>query len=384
MPWLSVLVLGLFVVQCSPLGPRYEKGDVAVRVASVTDLGAIESAQVIRGRDGGYSGVFDGRSVWLFGDTVLEQADEHGQSWHHNSWSWTSDLDASDGIDGFQERVDMAGAPRPLFPLTPSEQSFNDTHFGSGCSEEPCGARWAHWPGAIVSDSVRTRALVFYSKVYAEPGNFNFRAVGYSLAIWRDFEAEPERPEFGTVPGHPTLLFSDVEPSFGSAAVIVDQTLYVYGRKGSSVRKPIHIARVPLERALDRGSWRYFAGSTGWVDDLDDSKSVFDGNDILSVFYSSHSATYIAVYSEPLSRDILLRSASCPEGPWSESTRLFRAMEPEGDSGWIYDALAHPEYTQGDDGAIYVTYSRATGFFESELRLVSVELNAVSDSSVED
>ncbi|MBN2494613.1 MAG: hypothetical protein JXR96_08500, partial [Deltaproteobacteria bacterium] len=62
-----------------------------------------------------------------------------------------------------------------------------------------------------------------------------------------------------------------------------------------------------------------------------------------------------------------------PEGPWSASLHAFDALPPENDAGWVYDVLSHPELEQ--DGRIqYVTYSRATGDFLSELRVVELAL----------
>ncbi|MCP4536473.1 MAG: hypothetical protein GY832_04945, partial [Chloroflexi bacterium] len=42
-------------------------------LVAATELGVLETSAWIRGRDGGYSGVFEGRSVWLYGDTTLHQ-----------------------------------------------------------------------------------------------------------------------------------------------------------------------------------------------------------------------------------------------------------------------------------------------------------------------
>jgi hypothetical protein len=39
-------------------------------VLSVEELGDMEQPASIRGRDGGVSGRFQGRSVWVYGDTV--------------------------------------------------------------------------------------------------------------------------------------------------------------------------------------------------------------------------------------------------------------------------------------------------------------------------
>jgi len=346
-----------------------------VTVVSATDVGTLETAAGIRGRDGGYSGVFAGRSIWLYGDTILDAPAADGSSWRHNSWSWTEDADASDGITGFQQRVDGAGAPTELFPLTAVEQEFNDAHFLEPCTAEPCGARWALWPGQIVADPARDRALVFYSKIYAEPGDFNFHGVGSSFAVWDRFEDQPTRPVFDPGAEHPTLMFPDGQPGFGSAALVVDELLYVYACGLDGLGKPCRLARVPLADVLGRGAWRFYAGGDGWVADVDRAASVFDGNDIMTVAHNPYLDRYTALYAEPLTTRVSMRTAPSPAGPWSRAVELFEARAPEGD-GWTYDALAHPEFEQDGGRVQYVTYSRATGFLESEVRVVRVELAA--------
>ncbi len=110
-----------------------------------------------RGRDGGDSAVAWGKSVWVYGDTVLTQADEAGTNWHHNSFDISDDLDASDGIGGFSSPADGVGRRYFIAP-TADERSVQRRYAGDDCAEAPCGARWAVWPGAPVFDAARDRA----------------------------------------------------------------------------------------------------------------------------------------------------------------------------------------------------------------------------------
>lgn len=49
-------------------------------VTAATDLGAVQTNSDIVGRDGAYSGVFQGYSVWLYGDTFLANPDVQGRT----------------------------------------------------------------------------------------------------------------------------------------------------------------------------------------------------------------------------------------------------------------------------------------------------------------
>ena len=68
------------------------------------------------------------------------------------------------------------------------------------------------------------------------------------------------------------------------------------------------------------------------------------GNDMMPIYYNDYIDRYVALYSKPLSRDAVLRTAPRPEGPWSTALQVFKARAPDSDNSWIYDALAHPEY----------------------------------------
>jgi hypothetical protein len=362
----------LALASLAPLGACRAPGP---EVVSATEVSILETTPDIEGRDGGASALVWGRSVWVYGDTVLTVQDERDQNWHHNSVSWTMDLDASDGIGGFVEPLDSVGAPAHLIPPSPDEQAFNDLHAGEDCAEEPCGARWAVWPGAPIWDAERERALVFYGLIYAEPGDFNFEGVGSSIAIWTDPEGLPERPVIDPTSEHPDLLWLAGEPGWGAAAAIVDDWLYAFACDGDD--GPGHacrLGRVELDELLERDAWRYLAaggaGGADWSADMDEAEVLFEGAPILSIAWNDFLGAWLAVYSEPFSSKIRGRTAPELTGPWSRESTLYDAGEDT-----PYDALAHPEYEEGAGRVQYLSYSRpTTGWFGTEFPLVRVEL----------
>jgi hypothetical protein len=224
---------------------------------------------------------------------------------------------------------------------------------------------------SIVIDSMSNRALVFYMVVYAQPGNFNFQGAGSSVALWQDFTQSPARPTFNpsSVADHPDLMFNQNEPDFGSAALIRNGTLYAYGCDYS---RGCRLGRVDPASAQDRSAWSFYAGDGGWSSRIGDAISVFGDANILSVSWSSFLQQYVAVYSPPFSQNVVLRTSPNPEGPWSREVRAFIAMPPT--SGNVYDAHAHSEYDLNGGQTLFVTYTRATGTFSSEVRLVSIQL----------
>src|SRR5271154_4161513 len=142
--FLAAALLLLLLAGLGPFGCGVEigSGSPAFSALQVTDLGPIPTNPDILGRDGGYSALFQGYSVWLYGDTFLASPNAEDFTLISDSWSYTNDLVAQGGITGFHERLDSAGAPTMILPLTPDEEAFNAAHNGNNC-QQPCGARWA-------------------------------------------------------------------------------------------------------------------------------------------------------------------------------------------------------------------------------------------------
>jgi hypothetical protein len=351
-------------------------GPPALTVVSTTDLGTIATNPDILGRDGAASALFQGYSVWLYGDTFLGKPNADGRTLISDSWSFTTDLNAQDGISGFTERLDSVKAPEMILVETPAEYSFNQAHYGDSCQVQPCGARWALWPSTIVTDTANNRALVFYMLVYALPGSFNFQGIGNSVAIWQNFGQQPQRPNFNPpfVADHPDLMFNQNEPNFGSAAFIRGGSLYVYGCgvPGNSYDKGCRLAKVDPNGVLNRNAWNYYAGNGKWSSQLSDAVSVIPQTNIAGISWNDYLQQYVAVASQLFSQNVTLRTSPQPEGPWSREVTAFVAMQPA--SGNTYDARDHSEYELNGGQTIFVTYSRDLGNFASEVRLVSVQL----------
>lgn len=367
-----ILTSGLLVSNCGgKAGPA-----PALNIGSVSDLGTIITNPDILGRDGAVSAAFQGNSVWLYGDTFLANPNAEGRGLISDSWSFTTDLNAQDGISGFQERLDSAGAPEMILPESAAEFTFNQQHNGNPCPVQPCGARWALWPSSMVTDMANNQALIFYMLVYALPGSFNFQGVGNSVAVWSDFSQQPQRPAFNPpiVADHPDLMFDQNQPNFGSAAFINSGVLYIYGCgiPSHSSDKGCRLAKVDPANVLNMSAWNFYAGDGTWSPQVNDAVSVIPDANILSVSWNDYLQQYLVIYSQLLSDSVMVRTATNPEGPWSGERTLFTAKAPA--SGNVFDARAHSEYDLNGGQTIFVTYSRATGSFSGEVRLVSVQL----------
>lgn len=347
----------LLLLACRPPGPV---------VVSADEVGIVEQSDEIQGRDGGESAVLFGRSTWIFGDTVLNVEDVDGRTWHHNSYAFRDDSGALVDPD------DPVGAPAYLIPPTEEEWAFNDAHWDDGDCEEPCGARWAIWPGSPAWDAENERAYVFYGLIYAEPGSMNFEGRGESVATWTDPDGVPERPSVDPDAEHPDLVWQADEGAWGNGAVVDDGHLYTFGCPQVGLGRPCSLARVSVDAVADPDAWTYWDGEA-WGADPGAAAELFEGAPILSVAWNEHLGAWLLVYSPPFDDGIFARTAPELTGPWSAATVIYTAT---GDAP--YDAVHHPELAESDGRVEYVTYSRGTddgSWFGSEFALVRVELD---------
>lgn len=369
---LVIIVLGVvFVAGCKSDEPAAQ-----FVVEQVRELGALPQPASIRGRDGGYSGRFAGRSVWLYGDTILAFAGEDGTSWRNNTASTTTDLDASDGLTGFVEQTDAKGAPREFFPQTATEAAFNHAHsevlLGKDGCTQPCGARWALWPGPLVEDAARQRALIVYTKIYGEPGAWNFHSVGMGIATWAGHDQPVLRPEVAPGAEHPTLLFGQKEQNFASAAVVQGEDVYLFGCHGQD--KGCRLARVPLAQVHVRAAWRFYAGGDVWSVELADAKALFAAMDMTSVHYNAHLGQWLAIYSPPFDNRVVGRTAPQLTGPWSAAVTLATAQAPYQAGEYAYSGLGHAELARDGGRVEIISYYRSTAPWQGEVRLVELTL----------
>lgn len=156
----------------------------------------------------------------------------------------------------------------------------------------------------------------------------------------------------------------------GSACLRDDDYLYVYGLFPKGAVKPLEVplgvARLHKDKlaALDMKGWQYWCrGTKGeeWLEQPDGLVPLFrDGAPEMTVSRVRGVEGLVAVYTPiGLGKDIAVRHAPKPWGPWSQSLRVYRVPD-RNDKVFFYAAKAHPELS-GRDGQLLITYCRNTG-----------------------
>jgi serine/threonine protein kinase len=354
---------------------RYRAPLTRPAVLAVRELGPLEFSdrenRLFHGRIGGFSTPLAGNSLWVFELSTAEPNCETSERQCSGTWSWTADLDAADGIGGFQNGTGRRNLAAEAMPYTESEARYNREHRDDDCVED-CRSAYRLSPGALALDPTRGRVLVFYDRGLDADHPWQFKRTATSIALWTDPTQRPSRPLVG---GSETELFSAEEPAWGAGAVVVGDELYAYA---CEQRQPFPclVARVPLAGALDRAAWRFYAGDGRWSADWQDATPVMDGATKLTVHWSQHLGQYLAIHVVPEERVIAFRAADRPEGPWSDPRFYIVAVPPPSVVTWngaINSALAHPEFARENGRIEYITYHRATGpFWVGETRLIEI------------
>jgi len=342
-------------------------------VEEAWDLGPLRYDETVIGREGAYSALLDGKSLWVFGETTTSRPGSDGSTLKQATLAWTQELDASKGLATLDESKDRAGVPIDVLPLTEEDAAFNAAHSGRNCVA-PCGLGWVLAPGAVVADVERDRLLVFYRRLLRR-GTQRDERIGASLAVWTPGSPTLERVAVSPEADAPTILFGPAEPAWGSAALAVDGWMYAYACEAQNLGSSCRLARVPLEAALDRSAWQFFAGDGRWGNDWKDARTVLDGGitwGILSVHWNPFLGRFPAIYSRTLDARVAIRVADRPEGPWSDAGMIEVDTLHSG-PGWFWTntSLGHPELSPDGGRTEYVTYRRNMGSLR-EIRLLEI------------
>lgn len=332
---LAGLVLPLCAVgigsAAGPAAGQASPGAPGAFEIAATDLGPVfraargrihGQAGEVLGVDGAYSvPVASGRSLWIFGDTVLG--------------TWTADGSRS-----------MSAMPAN------SAAIVRDADWTSGFK----GARWVK-PAPVLSassdkrrrwplDAVRVGGRTWLYWVEIEPtggtGLFDFAVVASGVArLGSHFGAVAIRP-----------LWDGWTPTYGTSALPWKGTLYAYAGGPAS-----YLARVMPGRLREAGAYSYWAGEGKWAGDPGKAAPLPESGPEMSVRWNPYLGAFLMVYIPPLGREIKLRTAPEPWGPWSEP-RSVAPCQPEGDpDASCYGAKQHVELDRAGGREVFLTYN---------------------------
>lgn len=353
----------------------HASGTPQLVVTQTQTLPALNQNPHVVARDNGQSAEYDGRSVWIFDDTILQNPD----GFLSNSGATTTDLDGSDGIDLLSDNpfTDSTGVPTELMPLTDAESAFQAAH-AAPCAtgDEYCGTQFAFWPGPVVADPARHRIIFSYGKLCRGgpddgpcASGFVGQAIGTGFAELdmrtdqvKRIDVQHQDPSITSPEGTDPALMFPPDKTFGSGEMVLrGNMLYAYGACDSD--NVCGVARVPVAQIQNRLAWRYYAGAHAdgtpiWSQDMDDAVTVGANNGAAggTVQWVPAIHGYLDTYMGGISNVGYYQTAPNPWGPWTAPRQMFTGLPTN--TLWDYAMFAHPEYATNGGLTQYISYYR--------------------------
>lgn len=155
--------------------------------------------------------------------------------------------------------------------------------------------------------------------------------------------------------GYPSMEYIQTERQeafcYGYETIVYDEDyIYLYKADNEGWSQSAHVARCSkLDILGKRGTWEFWNGSE-WVKDIAQSRKVCDYDP--SAVVKLQPGNYAMVYQPVLSREMRVAFAPAPEGPWTESKRIF--MRPNDEKYWSYMPNIHQKL---ENGKYSISYS---------------------------
>ena len=333
-------------------------GDAAppLVVLEVEDLGPLPLPSAVAvGRDGGQGGLLGGRLLWTFGDTFLTAENPVDGS---NVLTATAAWSSVEQPLALVQPVDAGGFPAQFIPYTADELAANKSDPLNG---------WALWPGTMI-DTGAAEGLVVFQRIKRTDGS-GYESVGVGTARIAVDATVAERD--------PHDLFAPPGPLFMPAAVVDGTVLAFACATTGFLAVGCKLARAPTLQADVRAAYEFHDGAQ-WQPDIALAADIFDQfAGPPSISFNPYLQRYLAVSSELLGDTIELRTAGDVAGPWSDPVIIetgAQYLAPTDPDAFNYVILEHTALRSADGRRIVLSYSRPTGPFRGDVRLLRVTL----------
>lgn len=281
----------------------------------------------VLGMDGAFSlPLRPGRSVWIFGDTLLGRWAPGGartiEGMPPNTAAWVDD---AEWVTGFPHAA-FAGSPMPAAVLQ--------------VEGRPASRR--AWP-LDLARGPRHTWLYFVEIEATGQGALDFAVTGAGVA-----RQQPGQPLRFTAR---EPLWGPGAPAYGSSVLAHDGWLYCYA--GGT---PTRLARVRADRPDEAGAYAYWTGSA-WSADAQAAAALPGSGPELSVRWNAYLGRFLMVYLPPFAKAAVARLAPAPEGPWGEPIPLFDCQPSDDAAAMFYGAKQHAELDHDGGRQIVVSYN---------------------------
>ncbi|MGO4256068.1 DUF4185 domain-containing protein [Marmoricola sp. RAF53] len=317
-------------LNCLPFQPAKDVAGLNRQIARYRAQPGFVGADV-----GASATLSDGRSLWVFGDTLRPKRSE-GPRFVRNSM--------------------LMFSPGCATVVMPSDH-------GAVVPDRKDGV--GYWPMDLVAVPRGDHDLVGVSlqRVRATgKGVFDFEILGPSYAL---FSVKPGKaPELLLVSDRGPDSTDPTKPLWGAALEEADGWLYVYGTANPDPKtvfgRSLRVARVRPEQVGLPDHWQYWDGTTWQAEESRAAEligAVGGVSQVLSVFHRGKDWYAVSKRDELLGTDLVIWKAPGPTGPFTPSAPLATLPSNSSDGLLRYMPLAHPDLLPSPDQLV-VSYSR--------------------------
>ncbi|MGN0063032.1 MAG: DUF4185 domain-containing protein [Nocardioides sp.] len=348
-PVLPAVAALVVITLLLPTGPPDDQVDqVLATTTECIDPGPVETVAdlnriaQLRGRDvfggadvGASAQLQDGRTVWLFGDTVSR--------------------DPASGRSRFTRNSMLVMDPGCIQVLLMP---------GQGAVIPDRDSEVGYWPMSVTVSQAQGYDLVtvMAQRVAATgTGGWDFANLGPSVAAY--VVPVGGVPQLMAVRDAGDDTVDRTRPMWGAASTEHDGWLYLYGTASPGEHLvfgfSLSVARVRPDEVLDVSAWRYFDGSE-WVKDPTQAVELIDAesgtSQTLSVWESEGTWYALSKRDEYLGSEVVVWTAPGPTGPFTAQAPV-KDLPSDLEGGRLrYMPLAHPELLPRE-GTVVVSWS---------------------------
>ncbi len=406
-----IVVLTLAATVCISCGETGAQTDIKSQLAKI-DAAWNKTFEKFKtgwtGGDGaGTIDLGDGRTVWLFGDSLIGTVKEgkHAAGTHmiNNAIAIQKiNDDRRPAADQFQfawGAKDAAGKPTAW--VVPDPQKVKPTVPITN-KKYPHGWYWPAGGGCLIETATKDKkqkkliTFMFHvGRTAQDRGVWSFKNIGGAMVV----VDHPEKPVNQWKPRQLDLPFTvDIdqvelarkesrkevyETTWGMSCLVEpasdrsgNKTVYIFGaRQKTKFNRQLLVARVPASRIEDFKSWRFFAGENRWSKSASEAKPIANQ---MAAEFSVHVVAvdgkrkFVLIQSDPmLGTKIYARTADSPAGPWSKRIVLYDVPDVRKSKNYFtYAAKAHLELSPR--GKLVVSYVVNSQDFWEMLRDASI------------
>jgi hypothetical protein len=285
--------------------------------------------------DGGYTiPLSDGRTIWLMGDSHIDDYDPA-----------TATVNCL-----FQVRNAALVQPKASWSV-----QYTRTLIGAGpgiksfLKNNP-DDQFFIWPGA----GIQLGDTVYVYCANMKNAKSDLEGFGFAHA-GNDGMAKLSLPDLNVVGYTPLQNFDEI--GFGIGFIKRGHWVYVYGQKFVSMTNQLYIARFPDTRPC--GPWQFWTGS-GWSGEVRETKPIAAQSGVSGTFQVSQVKNSILLVSSELSvgcdqgKAIYTSVSNNLTGPFTPQQRIYAIDDTvQGHYPFFYSVVAHPEFLADGQGLLF-------------------------------